>query len=70
MFINQFSSIHENIPGINPMGLGATWANSYLETQQKEQSFVIFINQLLKIHQNLSIFRNFLESNQCIDSDR
>ena len=26
------------------MGIGAPWADTYLEPQQKEQSFVMFIN--------------------------
>ena len=34
------------------MGLGAPWAGTYLEPQQKEQSSVIFINQSPTIHQN------------------
>ena len=27
------------------MGLGTPWADAYLEPQQKQQSFVVFINQ-------------------------
>ena len=36
-------------PGINTMGLGDPWANSYLQYQQKEHYSVIFINQFLLI---------------------
>ena len=34
------------------MILGALWDDAYLELQQKEQSYLMFINQLSKIHQN------------------
>ena len=33
------------------MGLGLTWADANLEHQQKEQSYVRFINLSPKIHQ-------------------
>ena len=54
MFINQSPKIHQNVPGINPMGLGAPWDETCLEPKQKENSSVIFINQSLTIHQNIS----------------
>ena len=41
-----------------------------IETQQKEQSFVIFINQAPTIYQNISNLSNCLESNHCIDGNR
>ena len=36
------------------MDLGTSWADAYIENQQKEQSYLIFINQLPKIHHNVS----------------
>ena len=38
-----------------------------LETQQKEQSSVVFINESTKIHQTMSNLRNCLKYNQFID---
>ena len=52
-----YKSISKNPPiftGINPMDRIAPWANAYLEPQQKKQSSVMFLNQLLTIHQKLS----------------
>ena len=60
----------KTFPGTNPMGLGASCDTAYLETQQKEQSSVMFINQSPKIHQNISNLSNCLEANQCIGGDR
>ena len=48
MFMNQFPSIHQNCPVINPMGIGASWSNAYLERQQKEQYYVMFIKLIAK----------------------
>ena len=45
--------MHKNWPGINPMGLGAPWEDAYPENQQKEQSSVIFINQLPKSYKKM-----------------
>ena len=51
------------------MVIGAPWADTYLEPQQKEQTSLMFISQLPTIHQNILNFRNCLEVNQCIDCD-
>ena len=37
------------------MGLGVPWDDTYLEPQQKEQSFVMFIDQSPTIHQNFLV---------------
>ena len=36
---------------MSPMGLGASWADAYVEPQQKKQSSLMFINLLTTIHQ-------------------
>ena len=37
------------------MGLGAPWSDTYLEPQNKEQSSMMFINQLPKITKTISV---------------
>ena len=44
IFLNVLSTIHQNIPGINPIGIGTLWANAYLQPQPKEKYSVMFIN--------------------------
>ena len=40
-------------PEIDPMGIGASLADAFLEPQQKEQSFVMFINLFPAIDQDI-----------------
>ena len=43
----------KSCPGIDPMGRGASWADAFLEPQQKEQSSVMFINLFPTINQDI-----------------
>ena len=50
---------------INSMGLGAPWANSYIEFQQKELPSLRFIYQY-----PVTSLKNCLETIKHIDEDR
>ena len=52
LLIDDYKLSPKYFPWINPMEVGAPWDDAYLEPQQKEQSYVMFINKSPTIYQN------------------